>query len=455
MNSKHLAIVFIVGLLFRVLVVLTLNNESAYQDEREYYQLAANLINGNGYSLDFKQPYQASLYREPGYPLFLASWLKIWQIFGNEVRPLTENQFFAGMCDRTLFGLPEFGFLKLSQAFIDALSVLFLMLTTSFAIKSRKLLLVYGFVFAMFLPSAYFATTLMRETWLTFLCSGFAYFFASYIYNNKIKDLLLFSLFFGLMGLTFQVMLLFGAAIVVYLMIFKKPFAALKASAVAATFTILISLPWLLFSYSQYPDMRIVKSWGTSLTHEKMDYVRAFRKLESAGLIPNDSLRTIYWSEFGNSPHDAFSKSFEGYYSAKTAEINRLLSNLPNDNAPPVWFSGIGAKLTNYVKAWFRPFSLKGIFNNEVKLKSDRLMQTLNLIFISFSAIMGILAFIGFALNIRKISPALIVFYTMFILIFLLGIGRRIQPIHGYFLLFFVLGIVNFGKYINERIHRI
>ncbi|MDY0279176.1 MAG: hypothetical protein RBR35_01285 [Salinivirgaceae bacterium] len=438
MPKKYLIQIFILALAFRIVVVLVFNTDNIYQDSREYYQIAANLVNGNGYTFDWEAPYKTNLYREPGYPLFLASLLKLWQFAGNEVTMLNEEQFYAHLADPSIYDITEITYLKIAQAVLDAISVVFFVLLASLIVKSKRTLLFYGFAFAIFLPAAYFITTLMRETWLMFLAAGFAYFFARFLFNRKMSDLIISSLLFGFMAVTFQVMLLLGPAIAIYLFVFMKPVSAVKYSIIAAAFTIVISLPWLMFSYSIYPDWKIVKSWGTSLTHEKMSYVNAHRKLAAVGLISEDSVKAIYWNEFGNTSYEAFNKSFNGFYNEHTKAINMQLDEFQNDETEKLTRSYRNKRLLNYAIVWVRPFSLKGIINNEFYNQETKLKNVTDIL-IAMAFLMGMLAFVGFIFHIRKLSPVLIVFYTLFILIWILGSGRRVQPIYGYLLLFFVL----------------
>jgi len=51
-----------------------LGNELRYPDERQYFAIAKNLVNGLGYTMDGQNP---TALRTPGYPLFLAFFIKL------------------------------------------------------------------------------------------------------------------------------------------------------------------------------------------------------------------------------------------------------------------------------------------------------------------------------------------------------------------------------------------
>ncbi|MBW2968374.1 hypothetical protein KY362_07885, partial [Candidatus Woesearchaeota archaeon] len=68
-DKKYLAIVITIALLLRLLTILISNNNALIYDEVEYYQIATNLAQGQGYSTA-EGP---TAFRPPAYPVFLAA----------------------------------------------------------------------------------------------------------------------------------------------------------------------------------------------------------------------------------------------------------------------------------------------------------------------------------------------------------------------------------------------
>ena len=73
------AILFAVALTSR-LCVSTLLASDEPGDSRVYSQLARNMLEGHGYSAEDAPPYDPTLIRVPGYPLFLAG---VYAAFGH------------------------------------------------------------------------------------------------------------------------------------------------------------------------------------------------------------------------------------------------------------------------------------------------------------------------------------------------------------------------------------
>src|SRR5438309_1237075 len=72
-------LLLLLALAFRIAIARFLPNDEP-DDGRVYAQLARNVLEQHVYSLDPEPPYQPTLIRLPGYPLFLAG---IYSIFGH------------------------------------------------------------------------------------------------------------------------------------------------------------------------------------------------------------------------------------------------------------------------------------------------------------------------------------------------------------------------------------
>ena len=73
------ALLLLIGLSFRLFIALRLPNDEP-DDGRLYAQLARNMLEQHVYSIENQAPYNPTLIRLPGYPLFLAS---IYAVFGH------------------------------------------------------------------------------------------------------------------------------------------------------------------------------------------------------------------------------------------------------------------------------------------------------------------------------------------------------------------------------------
>jgi len=446
--KRFLLYFFSISMILRIFVVLNYNNELALNgSDKEHYQIAANLVNGNGYSWNYEEPYEITLYREPGYILFLASILKTREFFGYETQAIkTQNQFFGTWepeINKSLLN-NELKYIKIWQAIIDSFSVVFLVLLVSLIIKEKRKVIIFGLLLSVFFPTVWYITLIGRETFLTFLCSGFAYYFAKYLYNNNYKDLILFSVFLGLMIVTFQALLVFILIVLIYLLWFKHFINVLKTSLIVGVIVTLISLPWLFFAYKQYPDLRILKSWGSSLTHETNAYVNAHRNLFKLNKISKDSLVSISYVWGGTSPKEAFDRSFYGYYKN---EVKRINSEIADEKLKLLKIK-LKENIEQYAKVWFIVSPGKGK-RELIRQRNFSFRSTIMLILLLLP---GVVSFIGFLSNSKKLAPILFLFFTFYALTFMFEAGRRLQPIYSYILLFFVLQMFSIVEKIKNYI---
>ena len=113
---------------------------------------------------------------------------------------------------------------------------------------------------------------------------------------------------------------------------FRSFTSALKYVGGASLALLLMISPWLIRTYTYYPDIRIVKALGTSLTHEAAAILGKQFYLAEAGKITSDSAQKntmayFYASldpktmapadreRFGDAPEKIiFQRSFNGYY---------------------------------------------------------------------------------------------------------------------------------------------
>src|SRR5260370_4987065 len=74
-TTRQLAWILLLGLVLRLLPVVTNWHWPALfqvaTDSFQYQQIATNLLKGHGYSSSDGPPFEADVYRPPGYPAFL------------------------------------------------------------------------------------------------------------------------------------------------------------------------------------------------------------------------------------------------------------------------------------------------------------------------------------------------------------------------------------------------
>src|SRR5205085_515053 len=141
------------------------------------------------------------------------------------------------------------------------------------------------------LPLAAFSAILMRETLQTFLVMAMSYTVARFLLHPRWTWLALFTVVWALSNLTFQVTLLAFVLLFVFCWIwFRILWRSAAYTAVATVSMIVLTSPWLIRTYQFYPDARVMRSMGMSLTMESVGYVRAQFNLYKGGVISRDSV---------------------------------------------------------------------------------------------------------------------------------------------------------------------
>lgn len=143
-----------------------------FTDSLGYQQLAENILNGNPYSLDGKDPFYPDVFRTPLLPLVIA------------------------LCNAN-----EKIFILL-QVFLSVLTVI---ITYRFALRisgHKNIAFIAGLLIAIDVPSVVFSNMIMTETLYTLLLLAAVYHLFNWKEKSSRKYLLLSSVFFGLAALT-------------------------------------------------------------------------------------------------------------------------------------------------------------------------------------------------------------------------------------------------------------
>ena len=91
-------------------------------------------------------------------------------------------------------------------------------------------------------------------------------------------------------------------------------------------------LPWLIYVYGYYPDIRIAKTVGCALTYEWIHYVSYHRCANAVGLMSDTELaRFEYEDAYHGTFDEYFDKSFNGYYRDKTDSLRVLVGQETKD----------------------------------------------------------------------------------------------------------------------------
>ncbi|MFV0389616.1 MAG: ArnT family glycosyltransferase [Pyrinomonadaceae bacterium] len=143
------------------LVVLSLGSRELTGDQVQYNQLAVNLVEQGTFSLQTDAPYQPTVYRTPGYPVFLAT---LYKISSNSVLFVQIVQYF-------LVGIIAWLVFALAKEFTDE--------------KHAK---ITAILFLTYLPFLFLASMIVTEVISTLLCISIILILKKYRWmnNNKI-----------------------------------------------------------------------------------------------------------------------------------------------------------------------------------------------------------------------------------------------------------------------------
>ncbi|MCX6238350.1 MAG: glycosyltransferase family 39 protein [Bacteroidia bacterium] len=407
--------IFITAFIFRIFIVNFVNTETICQDGTGYLSIAHNYSEGLGYSLNKGEKY---FFREPGYPIFLSGSFYILKVFGFKI------EHFSYDLDKA----PEITLAKYLQAILDSLTcVLFFLLIAG--ILNRKFALIIAIIFSLYYPYAYTVTNISRETLQTFLAISMTYSLMLYFENKKITNLILTGFFWGLLNLTFQATLIFGLTIPIFIWIYQKKFvnAIIPSLIIVATMLLTVS-PWLIRSYQTYPDFRVLRSFGTSLTPEYISYIGTVKKATYYGLITNNQEDFIDVNDFLSIPEARkFEVSWDGTLIRKTDSINSLI------NEPVISKRRIIYVATNLKNCTPQTFA-GPIFKENPALAAILILPIALLCMLSFWG------FVKFFPKFFKIN----IFFITYISVFLIVATekRRMYPIQPFILLYGMMAII-------------
>lgn len=333
-SKRAVFFLFIVAFAARLTILALFDHNRIPADGTGYHRLAVNLTRGHGLSLQESEPFERSFFREPGYPTFLAGIYSIVDLF----HPVQYIQYYdAKTCALDRY-YPEIVAAKLVQALMDSLGIvlIFMVLAT---IAEAKIAFLTGLAAALFFNLAFHSVYILRESLVMFLLLLLNLFYVRYLVDaKKTLWLLLMGLAIGLLILTFQIH--FVIIPVLFILIWvrsRKMWQSVCHTLLVALVAGSITIPHCICAYQFYPDVRVFKTFGTSLTHEQNAYTAAIFRAHYYGVLTLEEAYGL--AEWNRSSREQFEKSFNGYYVAKTVALNAM--------TPEGWISK--RKISNYL----------------------------------------------------------------------------------------------------------
>jgi hypothetical protein len=248
----------------------------------------------------------------------------------------------------------------------------------------------------------------------------------------------------GLLNLVFQASLMFAISIPIFIWIYKKNFIkAIIPSIIVVVVMLLTASPWLIRSYNSYPDLRVLKSFGTSFTPEYREYYGSIEKAAYYGFVSEKQMDSIFRSDLVNvSETLRFQRSWDGTITGKIDSINTLIKE-PIISKREIKQLGIF-----FFKAWF-PTKIVDQ-STKVFIRQSPFFATL---IIAPIIILSLFAFLGLIKFYTKFFKINIVITTFMPLFFILATEyRRMLPILPFIFLYGMMGIIYFYyKYLKGR----
>ena len=425
---------FLAALCFRIVVVETYHTRHLSSDGMQYYELARQVAIGNGFSIWRDGHLEPHFFREPGYSLFAALPLAALRLFGQPVEKIDDWDLAAQGYTAPHTGVAA---IKYAQAIVDALNVVLLFMILCLVLD-RGQALVVSVLHAFYPPAAFACTDLLREVFLTFLTLNMAYFFALYLFGRRPRHLVLYSVFWGASLLTFQAMLLAPLAFAALSWLYFKRDLRLTLRATVASTAIALAIVSInvVRAYRYYPDVRVARNLGYSLTHEWMAVASAQRAAQASGLISEAEMERFFGEElYAQSDAERFRRSFDGYYAGIADSLNARIG------LPQLVKVHVKVAARNFVYSWFRRPVWPAEQGPNVAL-AERDVGAI--VAYGLAAAIGCLALLGTVVFYRDLYPILLT-YTYFVCLFYV-IGsepRRMLPAVPFFVLFAYLAAVH------------
>ena len=314
MNERRfLYLFFAIGITVGIVVIHVNGPYVMPPDGTGFHKYAVNIAEHGVYSPSSVAPYIVDLVREPGYPVFLAAVYKLYSIW-NKPTTITKEQY-SSESRKLRVRKGEIEFAKHIQLIL-LLVAAFLFYLVIKMYSSISLSRIVALTTILYYPYMMFSTRIMRESLVAFLLALFTYTLAQYYKSHKSWYLVMATLVIGFASLTWQVMIVFTPMILIVMLLARvSVIKSLVRSCLYAVLFLATVAPWLMYAYNFYPDIRIVKSMGTSLTPEIMYYVSSRMEAQYQGLMTAEEVSKDFLEDVSLlSTSERFNRSFSGWY---------------------------------------------------------------------------------------------------------------------------------------------
>jgi len=422
---------------------IVLNGMQFSPDSTGFHNYAVNLVAGRGYTSDLSSEPQTKLNREPGYPVFLGVVYRVYANLG-EISYIQQGDYDLEE-KRLLSNYPEIWAVKYFQALLMALGVLlfYKSLLPFFAPRTCKL---SALILSIFYPYQVFSSFLLRESLIAFFTVLLGYLLCRYYSTRKGIFMLGAAAVLALGSLTWQAYMAFTPLVPIMLWFASKDFAKLiKYSALSGIVYIVLIFPWLWFSYSKAADIKIVKSMGTTYTHELMNYVAAMDKAVFHKLITANEKRKLEdeWY-YDLSSKEVVENSFTGIYTRKADSLNAELKRRGKSELKYLMVSSSQRLANMFFQTHWYPHSLpKGIGSLLRSYRNEGFIYTLfGLGMVSISLFIALFSLTGLGLMPAGKQLALLPFWGFLVFFYPIGsVSRRFMPVIPWMILLSVFAV--------------
>jgi hypothetical protein len=430
-NKYFILTLIIVSTVVRLLIVFSFSPKRISIDSVMYHNYAVNIVRGNGYTAAVSEPFSENFFREPGNNYFIALAYKMSTFFQNEIDYIIPGE--GRISDDYINAYrPEIYWARLLFALLELIAIIFFYKTLSLFL-TRKNAFIISLIFSLFYPSFYFVVTLLRESLITSVFIILNYWVLKYLNTNKVKYLIVVGVLLGLLILTFQAMVVVSLVLVAIIYINnKKDFVkVIKHTAIVAILSLLTIAPWMNKIYNYYPDIRVFKTFGVSLTMEMSSCMTNARLLKHFGHITKEELNSYLNGLYSLDSHTQFENSINDKFKNQADSLHQTLIHLDNYSISKK-YSYFAKEYLGSLLHFICPNYFTGIISIQ-KMKEAGIL--LKIIYVSMYLILFFICisgFVGVIYNYRIFKPFVFLYFSFVILLIIIpgfgAEGRRFLP---------------------------
>lgn len=430
-SPKRTAIfLFLISVAVRLIILISYDGNRVAPDSVGYHRIAVNIVRGNGFSNQEGLPFEKSYFREIGYPYFLSGIYSIVNIF-HPVQYIGNYNNNTYTLDKTY---PEIIAAKGIQIILDSFSVV-LLFFIFIEVASIELAFLTALITAVFFNLAVHSLYILRETLVMFLLLVLNLTYIKFISNSsKYRWLILMGIIMGLLILIFQVnLILLPVMFVLFIIKFKKFRKAFKDTVIVSLIVLSFILPNCIKTYNFCPDVRILKTLGTSLTYELIKYNKTLAFLKDINLLTEEDVNNM--SDWEISSRTQFERSFNGYYAQKS---DSLIRSVPSKFTKHSYIlkRSLSVYISNFKKSFF--LTKLGYESGQNLYAMYGMLILIPLVLIP--SIVGFLGLAGLFFFRKKYLIYFLPFISYSILFWLLGTEyRRMIVVQPYLIFFSIL----------------